>query len=224
MRRGSSHIVVVFVDRNRLQFYGSRLQGILTLEIPATLFKDLDIVTKDGFYTFVNQWIKQNNLGGAQLLFVLSPMTYFERVVIATEESRQETEILSFYNSVPFEDLATRVVTIDGKKHAIAANREFIEGIRHAFMLQGYHVSAVIPAVLLGTLSSKRWLDAETGVYVVKHAETLVGQNIVEFEEPNVAPPASGVPTEKNNPRLMIMVGIFGVLLLALIVILFTRH
>ncbi len=224
MRSTSSSIVVVFVDRNRLQFYGSRLPAILTLEIPPTLSKDLDIVTKDGFYTFVNQWVKQNNLSGAHLFFVLSPMTYFERVITATEESRQETEILSFYNCVPFEDLATRVLTIDGKKHAIAVNRDFVEGIRHAFMLQGYHVTAVIPAVLLGALSAKRWLDAEMGGYVVKHAEVLAGQNIVESEEQQIAAPASGVPTEKNNPRLMIMVSIFGVLLLALIVIIFTRH
>ncbi len=224
MFRQSSSIVVVFIDRNRLQFYGSRLPDILTLDIPATLSKDLDILNKDGFYTFVNQWVKQNNLGGAVLFFILSPMTYFERIITAAEESRQETDILSFYNSVPFEELATRVLTIEGKKHAIAANREFIESIRHAFMLQGYQVMSVVPAVLLGTLSAKRWLDKETGAYVVKHIETLTAQNIAESDEQSIAPTVSRVPTEKNNPRLMIMVGIFGVLLLVLIVVLFTRH
>ena len=220
----NSSIVVVFIDRNRLQFYSSRLSDILTLEIPATFSKDLDIVNKDGFYTLVNQWVKQNSLSGAQLFFILSPMTYFERIITAAEESRQETDILSFYNSVPFEELATRVVTIDGKKHAVAVNREFIESIRHAFMLQGYHVIAVVPAVLLGILAAKRWLDKEMGAYVVKHIDTLTAQNIVDSEEQNVAAPASRVPTEKNNPRLMIMVGIFGVLLLTLIVFLFVRH
>lgn len=217
-------IVVVFIDRNRLQFYGSRLPEVLTLEIPVTIFKDLDIVNKDGFYTLVNQWVKQNNLSGAQLFFILSPMTYFERIITAADESRQETDILSFYNSVPFEELATRVLTIGGKKLAVAVNREFIESIRHAFMLQGYHVMSVVPAVLLGTLAAKRWLDKEMGAYVVKHAEVLAAQNLVESEEPAVAAPASRVPTEKNNPRLMIMVSIFGALLLALIVVLFTRH
>jgi hypothetical protein len=217
-------IVVVFIDRNRLQFYSSRLPDILTLEVPATFSKDLDIVNKDGFYTLVNQWLKQNNLGGSQLFFVLSPMTYFERIIPPDEESRQETDILSFYNSVPFEELATRVLIIGGKKHAVAVNRDFIESIRHAFMFQGYHVIAVVPAVLLGTLAAKRWLDKETGAFVVKHIETLVAQNIVESEEQSVVAPASHVPTEKNNPRLMIMVSIFGVLLLALIVLLFTHH
>lgn len=220
----NASIVVVFIDRNRLQFYSTRMPDILALEIPATISKDLDIVNKDGFYTLVNQWVKQNNLSGAQLFFVLSPMTYFERIITSAEESRQETDILSFYNSVPFDELATRVVTIEGKKHAIAVNREFIESIRHAFMLQGYHVMSVVPAVLLGTLAAKRWLDKETGAYVVKHVDTLAAQNIVESEEQNVAVPASRVPTEKNNPRLMIMVSIFGVLLLALIVVVFTRH
>ncbi len=216
--------VVVFIDRNRLQFYSSRMPDILSLEIPATFSKDLDIVNKDGFYTLVNQWLSKNNLGGAQLFFVLSPLTYFERIITASEESRQETDILSFYNSVPFEELATRVLTIDGKKHAVAVNRDFIESLRHAFMFQGYHVTAVVPAVLLGTLAAKRWMDKEMGAYIVKHLDALVSQNMVESDQPNVVVPVSHGPTEKNNPRLMIMVSIFGVLLLALIVVIFTRH
>lgn len=214
----SSSIVVVYIDRNRLQFYGGRLPAVLALDIPTVLARDLDIVNKDGLYTLVNQWLKQNNLGGAKLFFVLSPMTYFERVIVSTGESEQETEILSFYDSVPFDELATRVLTLSGKKHAIAVNREFVESIRHAFMLQGFHIVAVIPAILLGTLAAKRWLDAEMGAYVLKHVDVLGGQNIVDLEEPGgpMSQPSS-VPTAKNNPRLMIMVGILGVLLLVLI-------
>ncbi len=224
MYRKNLSIVVVFVDRNRLQFYGSKLPAILALEIPGTISRDLDILNKDEFYTLVNQWVKQNNLSGAQLLFVLSPMIYFEQVVTSTEESRQETEILSFYNSVPFEELATRVLMISGRKHAIAVNRDFVESIRHAFMLQGYHVAAVVPAVILGSLSVKRWMDAEMGAYILKHIDTIVGQNIVESEDQDVTTPASSQPTEKNNPRLMIMVSILGILLFALIVFIFVRH
>jgi hypothetical protein len=91
-------------------------------------------------------------------------------------------------------------------------------------MLQGYHVAAVVPAVILGSLSVKRWMDAEMGAYILKHIDTIVGQNIVESEDQDVTNPASSQPTEKNNPRLMIMVSILGVLLFALIVFIFVRH
>lgn len=218
-------IVVVFIDRNRLQFYGGGLPAILALDIPPTIVKDLEILNRDALYTLVNQWLKQNNLGGAGLFFVLSGQTYFEKVITATGDSEQETEILAFYDSVPFEELSTRVLTANTKKLAIATNKDFIEGIRHAFMLQGLHIIAIIPAVLLGTLSAKRWLDVEMGMYILKHFDTLRGQNIVDLDEPAVLASASGAgpSSTKNNPRLMVMVGILGVLLLVLIFFAFVR-
>jgi len=78
----------------------------------------------------------------------------------------------------------------------------------------------------LGTLSAKRWLDAEMGLYVVKHTDTLREYNVVDTEDQNqaAATPAAAVPTTKTNPRLMIMVSVLGILLLVLIFFIFTRH
>lgn len=221
-----SSIVIVYVDRNRLQFFGGNLQAILALDIPSGVIRDLEILNKDALYTLVNQWLKQNNLGGAELFFILSPATYFEKVITAGGESEQETEILAFFDSVPFEELVTKVLAIDAKKFAIATNKDFIEGIRHAFMLQGLHVVSVVPAGVLGSLAAKRWMDAEMGSYVLKHFDTLRGQNIVDLDEQTSAinTPAPRVPTEKNNPRLMILVGILGVLLLVFIFFAFVHR
>jgi hypothetical protein len=222
----NSSIVVVFVDRNRLQFYGSGLSSILVLDIPTTIVRDLDVVNRDALYTLVNQWLKQNNLGGSQLFFILAPDTYFEKSLITKGESEQETEILHFYDSVPFEELTTKVLTFENGKRAFAINKEYLEAIRHAFLIQGHRVVVAVPALALGTLAAKRWLDAEMGSYVLKHADMLQEYNVVDFEEQNQAAtaPASAVPTTKTNPRLMIMVGILGVLLLVLILFIFTRH
>ena len=221
-----SPMVVIFVDRNRLQFYGGGLSSILALDIPPTIVRDLEIVNRDAFYTLVNQWLKQNNLGGAELFFVLSPQSYFEKVVASTGDSEQETEILDFYESVPFEELVTKVYTINTRKVAVATNKDFVEAIRHGFMLQGLDVISMIPAVLLGTLAGKRWLDAEMGSYIIKHLESLRSQTIIDLEEPGqtASIPMRNVPTAQNNPRLMIMVGILGVLLLVLIFFIFVRR
>lgn len=219
-------IIIIFIDRNRLQFYGGGLPSILSLDIPPAIVRDLEILNRDGLYTLVNQWLKQNNLGGAQLFFLLSPQTYFEKNIITQGESEQETEILAFYDSVPFEELATKVYAVDTKKWAIATNRDFIEGIRHAFVLQGFRVIYAVPAFLLGALAAKRWLDAEVGSYVLKHVEAFHGQNIIDLDEPTAIAhtPFSGGATSKNNPRLMILVGILGVLLLVLIFFAFVHR
>src|SRR5690349_1011374 len=135
-------VIVVFVDRNRLQFYGGGLSTILALEIPPTIMRDMDVVNRDAFYALINQWLKQNNLSGAQLFFILAPNTYFEKMIVTKGENEQETEILKFYDSVPFEELTTKVMSVDGGKRAFAVHKIFLEAIRHAFMLQGHHVVA----------------------------------------------------------------------------------
>lgn len=219
-------IIIVYIDRERLQFYGGSLSAIPALEMQPVVIRDLEVVNRDALYALVNQWLKQNNLGSNRLFFILSPTVYFEKVLTATGESEQETEILAFYDSVPFEELTTRVLIVDGKKHAFAANRNLLEALRHAFILQGLRVIGVVPAFLLGTVAAKRWLDAEMGAYVLKHFDMLRQQNIIDTEEQNQSAPAqvAHVPTTKSNPRLMIMVGIFGVLLLVLIFFLFTQR
>jgi hypothetical protein len=220
--------VIVYVDRNRLQFYGGKLSSIAALDLPPAIASDIEVTNRDGFYTLVNQWMKQNAIGGSPLFFVLSPSTYFEKVISATTDTEQETEILKFYDMVPFEELLTKVISAGPAvpKHAFATNSAFIEALKHAFLLQGLRVVGVIPAMLLGSLSAKRWMDAEMGAYVVKHFAELQGQSVVASDDLQVSLPnaPANVPTTENNPRLMIMVSIFGVLLLGLIVFLFVRH
>jgi len=219
-------LVAAYLDRNRLQFYGTGFSTIPVLDIPATDIRDLDVVNRDGIYALINQWLKVNNIGGANLYFVCSPNTYFDKAISATSDSEQETEIIKFYDTVPFEELATKVINIGTTKRAFAMNRQYLEAIQHAFTLQGHRVVAAIPAFVLGTLATKRWLDAEMGLYILKHADELRQYSLLDEHEQNapVSSPARDAATSKNNPRLMIMVGFFGVLLLVLIVILFTRH
>jgi hypothetical protein len=224
----TSKPVIVFVDRNRLQFYGGKSSSIAVLDLPPAIASDIEISNRDGLYTLVNQWMKQNAIGGSPLFFVLSPSTYFEKVISATADTEQETEILKFYDMVPFEELLTKVISAGPTvpKHAFATNNDFVEALRHAFLLQGLRVVGVIPAMLLGSLAAKRWMDAEMGAYVVKHFAELQAQSVVAGDDLQVplqnAP--SNVPTSANNPRLMILVSIFGVLLLGLIIFFFVRH
>ncbi len=221
-----SPLIVVFVDRNRLQFYGGHFTTVPALDIPQTILKDLEIVNRDSLYTLVNQWLKQNAVGGgAQVMFILSAQTYFEKTITATGESEQETEILAFYDSVPFDELTTKIIPVNNKKTAIATNKDLVEGLRHAFTLQGLRVVAAVPAAILGALGAKRWLDAETGSYVVKHADTIRGQSMLEKEEeaPLLGGPVPASGAGKNNQRLLVLVGVFGVLLLALIFVIVRR-
>lgn len=219
-------VIICFVHRNRLQFYSLGNSQIISLDIPGTIIKNLEVIERDEFYVLVNQWLKQNSPSGDQLIFVLSSATYFDREITGEDETGQETEILKFYDLVPFEELVTKVIYTGTSRHAFAVNKPYLESIQHAFYLQGLHTVGVIPVFILGPHAAKQQMDAELGVYVTKHADTLLAYSIIDAIEPgtsaSVNMPVSSAT--KSNNRMMIMVGVFGALLLILIVLLFTRQ
>lgn len=220
-----SPLIICFINRNKLQFYSSGFGQIVAMDIPSTIINNLEVVSRDQLYVLVNQWLKQNSPGGDQLLFILSSSTYFDREIAGNDETGQETEILKFYDLVPFEELTTKVITVSNGKHVFAVNKLYLEAIQHAFYLQGLRVIGIIPVFVLGAHAVKQQLDPDMGAYVVKHAEVLLPYSVVDALESggsaSMNMPVSSAA--KSNSRMMVMVSIFGVLLLILIVLLLTR-
>lgn len=215
---------IVFLDRNKLLFYGGNTSSVLSMEIPATLVSDLEVLDRDGLYVFVNQWLKQNQLG-MDLYMIISSNSYYDQFITGTTESAQETEILKFYDMVPFDDLLTKIMTVDGAKRVFAMNKTYIDAIRNAFALQGRKVSLIFPVGVLGQFAKNRWMDAQMGDYVLKHLNELRMYNVAEgsVKESYVLSQTKNTQESKTSPRLMIMVGVFGLLLLILIFLLFVR-
>src|SRR4030042_6634296 len=172
--------LVVNIDRNRLQFYGGNLSSILSLDIPATIVRDQDIVNKDEFYTLVKQWVKQYNVVPTSMFCVFSENTYFDKFIPAGDETKTETEILKFFDLIPFDSIWTKVLPAPKGHRAVAINKAYYEAIRHAFALQGFIQQAAIPAFALGDALAKRVFDAEVGAYVVKNMEALRKQNLLD--------------------------------------------
>ncbi len=215
---------IVFLDRNKLLFHGGNIPASLSMDIPVNFVSDLEVLDRDGLYTFVNQWLKQNQIG-AELYMILSANSYYDQAITGTTESGQETEILKFYDMVPFDDLLTKIITIDGAKRVFAMNKAYIDAIRNAFSLQGRRVMLIIPIGVLGQFAKSRWMDAAMGDYVQKHVAELRKYNVLDgpVKESYILPDAKGAAEPKTNPRLMVMVGVFGLLLLILVFLIFVR-
>jgi len=215
-------IIILFVDRNRFQLYGGNLTGIVTLDIPETLMSDLDVVGRDGFYTFIKQLVKQYNIMGSQLVLVLSEATYFEKMFSMTERAQIETDVLKFFDMVPFETIWTKVYATEKGKRAVAINKTLYEAIHQGFSLQGLPTKAVIPAFALGSYSSKRIMDHELGEYVMKNLDSLIKQSLLDSQELSLV-----VPQEKKEERVVskkssnlpLLVGVLAVIFIILVIV-----
>lgn len=214
-------ILILLINRNTFQLFGGNLTGIVTVEVPETILHDGDVISADGAYTLIKQLVKQYLLTGSQLFIVLSDLTYYEKTFSLAQSTQLENEVLNFFNVVPFESLLTKVYDIEKVKMAVAVNKMFYETIRQGFALQGIPIKAIIPACILGSVGSRHVLDAELTNEIMRNIDGFTKQSLLDSQEANVAPIQSEditAPTKKKS-QLPLLLGVFGVLLVILVVV-----
>lgn len=211
---------VIFINRNALQLFSPNLSSVVTCVFPEALVHDLDIMNKDNFYTLIKQWVKQYNLSGLSVIVVLSEETYFEKLFSTVNQPQLETDILKFFDSVPFESIKTKIFDSPKDKHAIVVNKTWLDTIQQGLVLQGFSIRAVVPAFALGKLSTKRVLDKEVVEYVTRNADALTKQTIIDVaDNQEIEMKPVGSPAPQKNKNLPVLLGVFGALLLILVIV-----
>lgn len=219
-------ILILFIERNRFQLFGGTLTGVVTIDVPETIIRDFDVLQKDGFYTLIKQWVKQYNLTASDLVIVYSDASYFEKVFTSTENPQVETDILKFFDTIPFESIWTKVYPIPNGKRAVGVNKSLYEAIHQGFSLQGVSTRAVLPAFTLGTYATARMLDAGMSGHIIKNIDILVKQSL--FDGTELVIPSGGkqdttMSSQKKNKNLPLLLGVFGTLILILILVVIFR-
>jgi hypothetical protein len=222
----NQRIIILYINQNTFQFVGGNLSGVLTIQLPDSIIRDTEVINRDGLYTLINQWVKQYMLSGTQLIVILSEVSYFEKIFSSAESTQLESDILKFFDVVPYESLLTKVYPHEKGKRAVAINKSLYESIQQGFSLQGVPVKGVIPGFTLGKFSTNRSLDAETALFIFKNLDTLIKQNVFEVQElnpPVVASPGTDSAQLKQKKRLPFLLGIFAVLIALLAVLVITQ-
>lgn len=214
--------MILFIGRNRFQLVGGNLSGIITLEIPEAVIRDIDIVSKDGLYTLIKQWVKQYTIAAGQLVLVLSEETYFDKQFSTHEHPEVETDVLKFFDMVPYESIWTKVYSVPTGKRAIAINKAWYEAISQGFSLQGFQIKSMIPAFTLGQLSGASALDAKLVDHIMKNYDALARQSLLDATEltPAMQREQESKPSGTAKPRsnLPLYLGVFGVLMVVLVI------
>jgi hypothetical protein len=216
--------IILYIDRNRIQLFGGSLTGIVTIEIPDAIVSDVDIIRKDDIYTLIKQCVKQYALSG-QLVIVLSQAIYFEKLFPNIDSPQTESDILKFFDSVPYESVWTKVYQTPKGKHAVAINKAFYEAYRQGFLLQGLSTRALIPSSVLGQESTKQALDKQMADYIYNNIDTLTKQSILDTQEtalPTIREEKES-PNTKPKSNIVPLLSVFGLLLVILIVVAITQ-
>jgi hypothetical protein len=217
--------IILFIDHNKIQLYGGILTGIVTIDIPQSILNDGDITRKDDLYTLIKQCVKQYALIGGQLIMVLSETMYFEKMFTSTDNPQTESDILKFFDSIPYESIWTKVYQTEKGKHAVAVNKVLYEAFHQGFMLQGLSTKALIPSFVLGPAGTKRVLDKPMADQILGNIEAVTKQSLLDVQELGISTPQEKLDANKNKPKsnILPLLGVFGVLLVVLIIVVITQ-
>jgi hypothetical protein len=164
--------------------------------------------------------VKQYVLAG-QLIIILSDEIYFEKIFAPPDNPQTESDILKFFDSIPYEAVWTKVYQTEMGKRAVAVNKAIYEAFHQGFTLQGLPTKAVIPAFLLGQMGTKRTLDKPLADYVFNNIDALAKQGLLDTQEIESVIPPSGIEPDTSKPksRLPLLFGVFGVLIFILFIV-----
>jgi len=211
-------IIALFIHRNTFQFFGGAISGVFTVEVPSTVLRDIDVVNKDALYILIKQWVTEHALSDGHIVIVLSDADYFEKIISAKESVQMESDVLKFFDSIPFESSLTKVYPHEQGKRAIAVNNVLCETLSAGFALQGVNVKGIVPAFVLGEQKAKHSMDAEMAQYIMKNMDMYLKQNMMNHHDVHThdvqyAKTESTTVPPKQKSKLPMLLGVFGVLI-----------
>jgi hypothetical protein len=212
---------VIFLDKNRLFVYDGN--GILRLEIPENIIRDVDIIDKSGFDSIVDSFIKTRKLSLAQIWVVLSDGVCFSKDVAQADPLKLENDIRDFLEAVPFDQVLSKRYRAGGGVRVIATNLEYIEAITEIFEREGFSVEGIVPGAIFPGFNVKKVMDVEFAKYILDNKSLMRTGNMLTKAFTPVASKPETPEAPKKSKLLPYLIAGFAVLLIILVAVLLTR-
>lgn len=222
---GQKNWLVIMVGKSTLQLVGLGEEKIETISMPAEIINNMEVVDKDKLYTLITEWLKQRPHEMAEIIWLLSPDICFEHTLTSNEQDKIDSETLQFLDSVPFEEVLSRIYKPLEWRQIIAVNKDLIMSLIQGFSLHGYTTKVVVPSRLI---QADLILTAEIERNAIKHSSELLKESLVSPPSPieNAPITSSQTSTQGVKPKstLPLLLGVFGVLLAILAFVIYLNY
>lgn len=226
---------VVFVDRNGFLFYAQGLPSTLQFNFVPSVVSDLEIIDQDAFASQVASFLSQAKIPPFQAAILLADGFLFEKqfTSAATTENK---EVAVFLDNLPFENVG-KVFYNAETFMCIATNKDIYKSLASCFEKHQGTVMSVIPAFAVEIDASKMVSlnDQILADIFRRSAANQVYDFLKDSPLPKIQNPAEtprvqnqkGSPEQKTQPetdkkRLFVLLGVFGILVIALVVVALT--
>lgn len=217
--------LVILLSKNSMQLVGLGEEKIQTVNIGVDIIANMEVINKDGLYTLITNWLAHRPHSNAEIIWILAPEICFEHVITSTEQAKVDSETLQFLDTIPFEEVLSRVYKPLEWRLIVGVNKDLIMSVIQGFILHGYPTKAVIPGRIV---QADAVLTEEIAQNAVKRASELSRESlvsapspIVSYAAPTQTTPGSSAPVEaKPKSSLPLLLGVFGVLVIVLVAVL----
>jgi len=213
---------VIFIEKNRIQYI--YYNAHLSLDIPQDIIRDGEVIFPDKLGELVTSFIQQNKIAPAELVMLLADDLTFNTTIKIEDAKTSEEQIQTFIDLVPFEDVSYREFVTPTEVTVIAANHDFIQIIKNAFIKQGFSIAFIISQLVLTKHNISTSYTIETINEVLKKFDTLQLSSLKTEQEQLQT--EKKLQEEKNfystniKPSTLALIGIFVFLLIVIVVML----
>lgn len=208
--------IACYIDSNKILFYQGATGSMISLEFPPDVISFLDLVHKEKFEQLIEDFIKQNNIVGGNVILVYSSTAAFEKDFQEDDPTKEDTEIQKFIDLVPFEDVLSKIYKLNKKTKVVAINNRVYESIRIVLEKSNFLVYAVVPASVLSETIPELSQTMDLGT-ILRKIDSLKQYSLITGSEVNNQALEKKPETKKQNKRLYAFGGVFGILLIVLI-------
>ena len=186
------------------------------------LVNDLEVIDRNALIDGISDLVKVNQASARLVIVFADSASIVDDLGAELTPAQLFQAEKDFYNLVPFDETATKLIKFAKGYKAIGVNWEFYRVIVEALAPQGFRVAAVIPALAVTDLNQKEGLTDRSGATIISKLSSFKNfsfyQGVTEKEEPEVN--AQPKPkSEKKSKLLPMLIGVFVLLTIILVLV-----
>jgi len=203
--------LVVFIERNSLTFSGGLLEKTVKLSFDEKIISDLEIVDRKLFVENILTRIKNTKTPVNLILIFSDDASFFKELPITSTREQIEVEEKNFLQLMPFDKVAHKLIKFTDNYKFIGINGDTCAIISDTLFPVGYKLSMVLPGSVVTDFRQRTVFPDSLKIY-----------NLIDTNDENQSGRTS-VPIPQKKFLLPILIGVFSVLIMVLIYLIFKR-
>lgn len=211
---------IILLERDRLEYFDVSNKKVFVFKFTEKLVSDLEIVNRNDLEIQLILFINYHKIHPCHTITILSANVTSEKDIIEGNDSFIELNVNNFLYFLPFEEVIHKTYKMTKGYRVVAVNFEFFQSFKEIFTKMGFLQYAAIPASIAG-INIKN-LDEASVNYLMAKLDFIKEQTMVAPEKS----PAEKQPEQKEVfgvKRILLLVGVFGLLLLVMLFMLYQQ-